>query len=76
MSVKVLKITPSSTEIVKKLKEWKQKEAAWVFSFLNKFTFNGFLNFQAVRNDAGLFELSPEVITACRASVGVKGFSR
>ena len=34
MSVKVLKIPPSLTEIVKKLKEWNQKEAAWVFSFL------------------------------------------
>jgi len=34
MSVKVLKIPHSLTEIVKKLKEWKQKEAAWVFSFL------------------------------------------
>jgi hypothetical protein len=33
MSVKVLKITPSSTEIVKKLKEWNQKEASWVVSF-------------------------------------------
>jgi hypothetical protein len=33
MSVTVLKI-PSLTEIVKKLKEWNQKEAAWVFSFL------------------------------------------
>ena len=34
MAVKVLKIPPSLTEIVKKLKEWNQKEAAWVFSFL------------------------------------------
>ena len=34
MSVKVLKIPPSLTEFVKKLKEWDQKEAAWVFSFL------------------------------------------
>ena len=32
MSVKVLKITPSLTEIVKKLKEWNQKEASWVVS--------------------------------------------
>ena len=34
MSVQVLKIPHSLTEIVKKLKEWNQKEAAWVFSFL------------------------------------------
>ena len=34
MSVNVLKIPHSLTEIVKKLKEWNQKEAAWVFSFL------------------------------------------
>ena len=33
-SVKVMKIPPSLTEIVKKLKEWNQKEAAWVLSLL------------------------------------------